>query len=261
MTTPFDLVIAEIKARGFHNHRKEEHSDVLSLGILKDLMATCEPLHSDLESGLVRYWLNVPVPGKNERALDLLIAGARKDDRDSPDLEKVRICVENKSVVTAHRNRTTRYTDLREVMKAVHAAKEEAVLVATVLIGVAQKVLNVPDRIKPNFRTNPKRFESKILPKLSSGDARLWSQFPLAVSDNRPNDPRITMEKFRALPTRPPGHTHVVGYDFVLLVPAFIDNVNPPYLARENRLGIDIDADYQAMITQMCKAYTARWHL
>jgi hypothetical protein len=261
MTTPFDRVVEAIKERGFHNHRKEEHSDLLSLGILKDLIATCAPLRADLESGAVKYWLNVPIPGKHERELDLLIGGARADDQKSPDLEKVRVCVENKSVVTAHRNRTSRYTDLSEVMKAVHAAREEAVLVATVLIGVALKVLNVPDRIKPTFKKNPKKFQTKILPRLSSGDARFWKEFPLAVSNNRPNDPKTTATKFRGLPTRKPGHTHVLGYDFVLLVPAFIDNVNPPYLARTNGLGIDIDADYQAMIGQICKAYTARWHL
>jgi len=261
MTTPFDQVVDEIKARGFHNHRKEEHSDTLSLGILKDLIGTCESLRDDIKSGAVRYWLNAPIPGKDERELDLLIGGAKEDDKNSPDPEKIRVCIENKSVVTAHRNRTTRYTDLNEVMKAVHAAREEAVLVATVLIGVAQKVLNVPDRIKPIFRKNPNKFQTKILPRLSSGDARLWKEFPLAVSSNRPNDPKTTVKKFRGLPTRKPGHTHVLGDDFVLLVPAFIDNVNSPYLARENELGIDIDADYRAMIAQICKAYTARWHL
>jgi len=179
MTTPFDLVIAEIKASGFHNHRKEGHSDALSLGILKDLTDTCEPLRVDFEKRVIKHWLNVPIPGKDERELDLLIGGPREDDQNSPDLEKVRICVENKSVVTAHRNRGTRYTDLSEVMKAVHAAREEAVLVATVLIGVAQKVLNVPDRIKPAYQGNPRKFQTKILPRLSSGDERLWKEFPI----------------------------------------------------------------------------------
>ena len=53
----------------------------------------------------------------------------------------------------------------------------------------------------------------------------------------------------------------MVGYDFVLLVPVFIDNVNPPFVARENNLGIDIDFEYQTMLTRICQAYTARWHL
>ena len=51
MTTPFDLVVNEFKERGFHNHRKEEHSDTLSLGILQDLTSTCEPLRAAFATG------------------------------------------------------------------------------------------------------------------------------------------------------------------------------------------------------------------
>ncbi len=54
---------------------------------------------------------------------------------------------------------------------------------------------------------------------------------------------------------------YIVGYDYVLLVPMHIDNVGPPYIPRPNSLGIDIDKDYQIMLTQLCKAYSARWHL
>lgn len=57
------------------------------------------------------------------------------------------------------------------------------------------------------------------------------------------------------------GHPHVVGYDYLLLVPAYIDNVNPPSIPRPNSLGIDVDKEYQTMLTQICKAYRARWHL
>ena len=63
------------------------------------------------------------------------------------------------------------------------------------------------------------------------------------------------------LPTRPPAHTHIQGYDYVLLVPVNIDNVNPPKLALDNNLGIDIEQDYKEMIETICKAYRARWHL
>jgi hypothetical protein len=37
MTTPFDSVIEQIKVRGFHNHRLEDHSDVVSKGILAEV--------------------------------------------------------------------------------------------------------------------------------------------------------------------------------------------------------------------------------
>ena len=55
-------------------------------------------------------------------------------------------------------------------------------------------------------------------------------------------------------------HAHR-GYDFVLLVPVHIDNVNPPLLPRPNVLGIDVDAEYSRMLAQLCAAYNARWHL
>jgi len=40
-----------------------------------------------------------------------------------------------------------------------------------------------------------------------------------------------------------------------------IDNVNPPQVARNNALGIDIDTEYHTMLDRICKAYMARWHL
>jgi len=52
-----------------------------------------------------------------------------------------------------------------------------------------------------------------------------------------------------------------VAYDYVLLVPVFIDNVHPPRVARDNALGIDVDGEYRMMLDRICKAYTARWHL
>jgi hypothetical protein len=44
------------------------------------------------------------------------------------------------------------------------------VLVATVIVGIAPKVLSVPDRVKPLYRKRPIEFTEKILPRLSSGD-------------------------------------------------------------------------------------------
>ena len=81
------------------------------------------------------------------------------------------------------------------------------------------------------------------------------------MSRNRPRDPARTVKKFRELPTRPPGRTDLVAYDYVLLVPVFIDNVCPPRVARDNDLGINVDVEYRSMLDRICKAYTARWHL
>jgi hypothetical protein len=111
------------------------------------------------------------------------------------------------------------------------------------------------------YRERPDEFERTVLPRLSTGDASLWKEFAWAVSTNRPADPAKTVELMRTLPTRLAGHTHVVGYDAVLLVPVEIDNVNPPSLPRPNSLDIDVDVDYNRMLEKMCSAYTARWHM
>jgi hypothetical protein len=262
MTTPFDAVIEQIKLRGFHNQRLEDHSDIVSKEILNDLRKRCAPFGADYAAGKITSWLNVRTPGARNRKIDLLVG--ETDASGKPDLEKLRFCVENKSVMTAHRNQYARFDDLNEALQVLHHAKAEAVLVATIIIGVANRVLNVPDRVKPFYKTNLVEFNEQILPRLSSGDQALWEEFAWAVSINRSGDSAKTVEKFRQLPTRSPGHTHVIGYDYVLVVPAFIDNVNPPYIPGPDdplSLGIDVQHEYDSMLETICKAYTARWHL
>ncbi len=258
MRTPFDDVVSEVRAQGFHNHRTEDHSAAVSRGIVRDLSAMCEPFRQDLDSDRIRQWQNFPSPGGRARKLDLAVAESG-DEAGGPDLGRLRLCIENKSVITAHRNRTNRYDDLSDVVGVLHQKKPDAILIATVFVGVANSVLNVPDRVKPFML--PEEFAARVLPRLSIGDATLWDEFPNAVSRNRPGDPERTVKKFRELPTRPPGRTDLAAYDYVLLVPVFIDNVCPPRIARDNVLGIDIDSEYRRMLDRICKAYTARWHL
>ena len=259
MTTPFDDAIEAIRKKGYHNHRLETHSDTVSDGLFSDLVRTCEPLRMDVGGGVVKVWRNVRSPGDRRRKVDLFVGAATAEG--DPDIAQLRIAVENKSVVTAHRNRTNRFDDLKKVLSAIHDARPEALVVATVLVGLAERVLNVPDDVKKRYRDSPEDFARSVLPRLSSGDASLWEEFPWAISYNRVNDPAGTVAMMRTIPTRKPGHTHVQGYDFVLLVPVLIDNVNPPLVARANSLGIDVDTDYRLMLQQICAAYTARWHM
>ena len=262
MTTPFDRVVEQIRQRGYHNQRLEDHSDLVSDGILNDLRTGCEPFATDLTAGNVRSWKNVRTPGGRSRKIDLLVG--ESDTKGEPNLTRLRICIENKSVITAHRNQYARFDDLNEALQVLHHAKAEAVLIATVIVGVSHRVLNVPDKIKPFYKNNLREFSEKIVPRLSSGDRGLWEQFHWAISSNRPGDAAKTVAKFRSLPTRHPGHTHVVGYDYLLIVPMFIDNVNPPYIPAAQTaesLGIDVEAEYQAMLDSICRAYRARWHL
>lgn len=259
MKTPFDEVIDNIVMEHYHNHRQQMHSDIVSRGIFRDLMKKCPELKKDIDVHIVKSWLNVESPTQRGRKMDLLIG--EPDASGNPNLEKVRICIENKSVVTAHRNRDARFDDLYEVLQDLHGIKSEIIMGATIMVGVADRVLNVPDGVKSHFKKRLREFEDIVVQRLSTGDQKLWTDFEEDISENRANDPVMTMKKFQALPTRKIGHTHIKGYDSILFVPVFIDNVNPPYLARENRLGIDIDAGYQKMIENICVAYRTRWHL
>jgi len=84
----------------------------------------------------------------------------------------------------------------------VQGARPEALLIATVLIGLADRTLNIPDQVHKFYRDREEEFERDILPRLSSGDESLFSEFSWAVSHNRPLDAQKTLELFRTLPTR-----------------------------------------------------------
>ena len=258
MTTPFDAALANIAAQHYHNHRRESHSDIVSELLFADLVRTCEPLREDVDAGVVKKWLNVESPGDRSRKVDLFVGEPGPDGE--PVIANVRIALENKSVITAHRNRTNRFDDLQKVLAALHEARPQAILIATILIGLAPRYLNVPDRLHPFFRGREEEFDEQVLPRLSSGDESLWEEFPMAISRNSEADPATTLAMLREIPTRGPGFTHMKGYDFILAVPVFIDNVNPPHIPRQNTLGVDVDGEYQRLLDQVCSAYTARWH-
>ncbi|MGH7797490.1 MAG: hypothetical protein ACREQ2_21740 [Candidatus Binatia bacterium] len=143
--------------------------------------------------------MNVNAPGDRGRKIDLFV-GEPGADGSSPDLEKVRVVIENKSVITAHRNRTNRFDDLKKALESVHGVKKEAIIVATILVGLADRVLNIPDQVKKRYKDQMRRFENRILPRLSSGDQSLWKEFNWAISMNRPDDPKTTLEYFKKLP-------------------------------------------------------------
>ncbi|MGH7447748.1 MAG: hypothetical protein ACREK1_10240 [Longimicrobiales bacterium] len=143
MTTPFDRAVTAIALARYHNHRLETHSDTVSTQVFTDLVTYCPHLRDDLTAGDVQMWLNVSAPGDRLRKVDLVVGEPDADG--APRIDRIRIAVENKSVITAHRNRTNRFDDLRKVLAAIHSARPEALLVATVLVGLCRQVLNIPD--------------------------------------------------------------------------------------------------------------------
>lgn len=261
MTDALHRLIETIAANGYHSHRGQEHSTLLSEFILSDLSAACDVVRADLESGAVRDFGGSKTPGARGRRADLVVAEPRPGEPRQPDFSKLRLCVENKSVVTAHRNAPSRFDDLTEVLGVLHSKQPEAIFVATVLIGTCHRYLNINDGVKKHFKIGRKaEFESRVRPRLSTGDQTLWSEFPEDVSVNDVNDPAKSVTTFRRLPLRGKAQTYVEGYDFVLLVPVEIDNVNPPRLSPSGTLGIDSVADYNSMIDQVCETYRVRFH-
>ena len=55
--------------------------------------------------------------------------------------------------------------------------------------------------------------------------------------------------------------THLEGFDCLLVVPVYIDNVNPPRVDRENTLGLDVDEEYARFLDAIRRGYLARWHV
>jgi hypothetical protein len=269
LTDALHRLVEHIANNHFHNHRGQDHSTLLCQYILDDLAETCESFRSDLLLGIVKNFGGAKTPGARGRKADMLVARPlpigkkllKRKKQERPDFSKLRIFGENKSVITAHRNAMARFDDLTEVLGVLYSKQPDAIFVATALIGTSPRYLNVNDGVKKHYKFGRMaEFESKILPRLSTGDQALWEEFPEDISPNKPGDPAKSVEAFRKLPIRGKAQTHLEGYDFVLLVPVEIDNVNPPRLAPAGTLGIDAISDYNAMIRQLCETYTVRFH-
>ena len=168
MNTPFDEIIRLVIERRYHNHRTSEHSDVLCKAIWSDLLSECDEIRKDYASGNIGWWLNQPAPDLQRRKADLLVCEI-SDSSEGPDLSRVRICLENKSVITAHRNKGERFRDLDNFRSEVQQRRREAIVLGTVLVGTARRYLNVADQVKKVYRGRPEQFEEEVLPRLSTG--------------------------------------------------------------------------------------------
>jgi len=258
VTTPFDHFIEKIEEARYHNHRGESHSDIVCDELWADLLKRCPSFASDAKSGLIKPWFNVDVDGLNH-AVDMMVCST--DGPDAPDLARARLCMENKSVITAHsKNRKNRHGNLNDFWQVVQAKKPEVVIVGSVLIGTADRVLNVPDRVKRGCRLLGIDFDTDVLPRLSTGDQTLWDVIPESASKNAANAAEKTYQKMSSLPVKPHGRTHEQGFDALFLAPVFVNNVDPPYVDRKNGFGLDVDWSYDHGVERICKAYTARWH-
>lgn len=257
---------------GYHNHRVNTHSDIISDGILQDLWKHCSAIHADLKLGRVGYWKNQKINWGRGRVTDVVVAeptiqgtkesrkqiefdwhGAANIKGAKPNLQKLRIVIEHKSVVTAHRNRDARHDDLNNMWQE---ATSHVVVGATVMIGLAQQYLNVADKLRD--RIEEERFNREIMPRLKAHDKTLFNDFSFAVSKNKPNDPMLTFKKFNTLPVRPPDRS-TQGFDALFLCPIYYDNVSPAHVVRDNLFGIDVDSKYRKFLERICHDYANLW--
>ena len=233
---------------------------MVSRGIWADLLSNCAEISGDYSEEKIGYWLNEPAPDLQRRKADLLVCETGEPSG-QPDLSRVRICLENKSVITAHRNKGERFRDLDNFRSEVQQRRREAIVLGTVLIGTAARYLNVADQVKKLYGGRADEFEKSIRPRLSTGDKTLWDDFPFAISQNRSDDAQKTLDHLRNLPIRTPTLTHQEGFDYLLVIPVHIDNVNPPRVDRDNDLGIDVDEEYSRLLDTVRRGYIARWHI
>lgn len=266
MLTPFDGILNNIVRRGYHNHRLDEHSNLMTDQIIGDLARRCKAFARDQASPAFKGWYNVKAA--DNRTTDYIFGPVHPDSprdllgkssRAKPVLTDVRLLIEHKSVVTAHRNRSARFQDIEREMRAIYSHSPKTIIVATVIIGTCLRVLNVPDCVKCDPRYSEAEFEARIVHRLSTGDQSLWDDFRHCVSGNKHHEPLTTVRLFQSLPTREPENANpgMPTMDVVLLIPMAIDNVNPPGLSKID--GIDAILAYDAMLDHICRAYSSRW--
>lgn len=257
MTTPADRVIEQIIRDKYHDHRSARHSDLVCEHFILDLLQQCAALAKDIDEVRVKYGFNIEVPGLTHK-VDLMIYEV-DDDNLEPSLDRARLCMENKSVITAHgKNRKNRHSDLSDFSKLLQTRKPEAIVLGHVLVGTGIHYINIPDSVKSKCRILGIDFEKAVLPRLSSGDPTLWEEF--GAKPNTQDAAAKTIELMRSLPVKEKGFTHEQGFDVLLIEPVFIDNIHPPRVERENSFDIDVDRGYRDMLSRTCRAYTSRWH-
>lgn len=284
--TPFDEHARRVAASGYHAHRGSTHSDVISERIMGDLVQKCPALREDLHAAKVGCWLNIKIPfHEGTWDADLVIADAHDASIADKPIEKgkskglaavkgakpdgnaLRLVIEHKSVVTAHRNRGNRFKELATDVKYSNDAGSNVIVAATILIGTAPLVLNVVDGVRKCYRIpgkvgkyNEEKFDAEVGYRLRGKDAKVWEDFAEFVSYNKPSDAQKTAEYFRTnLPERSQDRWNQPGIDALLVVPVFYDNAGTAYVDRDHTLGAAFDAEYGAFLDKLCKAYTRRW--
>jgi len=89
-----------------------------------------------VDVGVVKTWINVRSPGDRLRKIDLFVG--EPGPGGELNISGVRIAVEKQSVITARTATAPTALMISASLIRIHSARPEALLVATVLVGLAQ---------------------------------------------------------------------------------------------------------------------------
>ncbi len=195
------------------------------------------------------------------------------------EFDEILLIVENKSLMTAHRNVFNRTRILRDLGTSLAASSyNDAIRVATWLQGTALAYVN-PDMLKWAIDAvsalcehNPTKLKSacKIMNdelhriEASLGHAKSYNSatlkigselYEMLVSKNKPNEPQKTMKDVIGAVGEP--RTDDGGYDALIFQFVFIDNIlkakldEPDYFKGSKYSGVK----YQNVMDVICKKY------
>jgi hypothetical protein len=255
--------VVHINQSGAYNPRPQEVSNTLSRELVRDLFNSCKAFREDVLSGVVSYRTNCTLTvGKMHQSVDLVVGiggtppNKRKEERkenllldgvrsergvvDWGEPKEVRMIVENKSLMTAHRNVYNRSRPLRELADYMFQCNPAAIHFGTWMIGTALKYVN-PDRVKWAEDTLRVLCQKQIHQEfpfreirklLGTGDKRL-SNFllldgvgDLLFSYNKPEEAAKTLDKIIAnIEFRDDESTR--GFDAFAIQLIYADNVGP----------------------------------
>ncbi|MBI4507271.1 MAG: hypothetical protein HY691_17200 [Chloroflexi bacterium] len=175
-----ELYVAWINEHLGFNPRGQQNSDALSGFVTEDLQRASPRLANDLSTARLKRELNAPVRTRiTERDLDLVFL----DPTVSGPINRVRLAVENKTIMTAHgKARKNRYGDLIAYANHLHNHSLKAIAGAIVVINV-----------NPIYR-NPNGFATGIernypnMSKIVVDSVRIFTGIPLREREDEPND-------------------------------------------------------------------------
>ncbi len=260
VASAFDDLVDHIIKHKIYNPRPQVISRVLSRGIIKDLIKYSKHFREHIKEGIAvfRTDLRLTKDGKSH-TIDLALGLRKKSEsrtkRKPLSIEidgeslivyneeplEFTLFLENKSIITAHRNKRNRTRDLESLASFLPKFGEDPIKAATMIIGTAERYLNV-DRLKwaedaldllckernsdisiEGIRESMGQSDQTLIELLK--DEKIAELF---CSKNKTEDPQKTMETvISEVPLKPDSQE---GFDAIAIQFLSLDNIHTPTL-------------------------------